>query len=191
MAEPSSAPSRARVIVRTAQHHDIPELAHIDVRAWRAAYSSIFPEGAVTGLSAPRRMFKWARVLSRRRDSELVLVAEIDGRIVGFCQAGADRDDPEAAGEIYTLYVDPDAWGRGVGSALIEIALTWLAPRYERAILWVVRENEPARRFYEACGFEWDEDSFRIFPFFDFFAQCVRYSTNLNAHLSYDWQRMY
>jgi hypothetical protein len=71
------------------------------------------------------------------------------------------------------------------------MALTWLGPRYQRAVLWVVRENLQARRFYEARGFGWDEDSFRVLPFFDYFAQCVRYSTSLDGYPSYDWQEMF
>jgi RimJ/RimL family protein N-acetyltransferase len=26
---------------------------------------------------------------------------------------------------------------------------------YGRAVLWVLRDNPPARRFYEKCGWEW------------------------------------
>ncbi len=188
MASTPNFTAEARIIVRTAQRADIDELAQVDVRAWRAAYADIFPPHTLDGLSVRRALIKWSWVVARRRARDLVLVAEVDGRIAGFCQAGPARDDSATVAEIYTIYVDPHAWRRGVGSALMEVALSWLAPRYERAVLWVVRENAPARRFYEAHGFEWVQDSFRVFPFVDYFAQCVRYETGLNAHLSFDWQ---
>lgn len=50
---------------------------------------------------------------------------------------------------IEQLYVLPAAQGRGVGSALLEMAKTGS----ERLQLWTFRRNAPARRFYEARGF--------------------------------------
>jgi GNAT superfamily N-acetyltransferase len=50
-----------------------------------------------------------------------VLVAEQDGRVVGFAVAGAAKD-PQGAGELYAINVDPDHWGTGAGRALLVAA---------------------------------------------------------------------
>jgi len=50
------------------------------------------------------------------------------------------------------LYVLPEAHGRGVGSRLLEEGLARF-PFAGGCVLRVVRENEGARRFYEAQGF--------------------------------------
>ena len=166
-----------------------PDVAAAERRV-AAAFQNV-QASELAKLSVEQRQGSWERVIARSFGSQLALVAERDDEIVGFCQVGPDRARPRMEAEIYTLYVDPDHWGGGVGSALFEVALPWLAPSYDNANLWVVRENSRARRFYEARGFRWDEYSFKAFPFFNYLAQCVRYKTDLRAHRRYDWRRMY
>jgi putative acetyltransferase len=47
------------------------------------------------------------------------------------------------------LYVPPNAQGRGIGTALLDIAKSAFSPLQ----LWTFQRNEQARRFYEARGF--------------------------------------
>ena len=70
------------------------------------------------------------------------LVAEVDGRAVGFiatCGAYVDQ-----------LFIDPDHQRRGIGTALLTAALERVPPA---AALTVFKDNRPARRFYERHGF--------------------------------------
>jgi len=53
-------------------------------------------------------------------------------------------------GWIDQLYVLPDAQGRGVGTELLGIA----KGAFGQLQLWTFQRNAPARRFYEARGFE-------------------------------------
>jgi ribosomal protein S18 acetylase RimI-like enzyme len=58
------------------------------------------------------------------------------------------------------LHVDPGRWGRGLGRALITEARARLASRgFQEACLWVLADNERARRFYEIDG--WSPDGAR------------------------------
>ena len=58
-------------------------------------------------------------------------------------------------GEIVSLYVLPERAGRGIGSKLLDVALDALAAEgFERAYLWVLADNVPARAFYECRGFQ-------------------------------------
>ena len=70
-----------------------------------------------------------------------VWVWEEDGRILGFAALHGDQ--------VPALYVEPDARGRGIGSALFE-HLTERRPDGFR--FWVFQRNERARRFYERHG---------------------------------------
>ena len=55
--------------------------------------------------------------------------------------------------ELTGLYVDPHAWGRGIGSRLYEAFETkWLATNSATAVLEVWSENDRAIRFYTARG---------------------------------------
>ena len=57
--------------------------------------------------------------------------------------------------ELFSLWVAPEARGRGVGETLIAECLGWAAAHRPRAAmrLAVVETNAPARRLYERCGF--------------------------------------
>lgn len=60
-------------------------------------------------------------------------------------------------GEIATFYTHPDERGKGYGSLLMAEALRRLkADGFENAFVFVLRENEKARRFYTRHGFAWD-----------------------------------
>jgi ribosomal protein S18 acetylase RimI-like enzyme len=69
-------------------------------------------------------------------------------------------------GEIASFYTHPAERSRGYGGILIEEALRRLKGEgYQNAFVFVLRENEKARRFYAAHGFSWDGTSTDIlFP---------------------------
>ena len=76
-----------------------------------------------------------------------VVVAEIDGRIAGF----AVILDDEGTAELDGLFVEPELWRRGIGSALVEEAIH--GARDRGLSLMTVVANPGAREFYERCGF--------------------------------------
>jgi GNAT superfamily N-acetyltransferase len=71
-----------------------------------------------------------------------VLVAELDGRLVGFAAL--------VGGELDGLFVEPDLWRRGIGAALLNEA-THEARR--KGLALTVIANPSARDFYKRCGF--------------------------------------
>jgi mycothiol synthase len=83
------------------------------------------------------------------------LLHERDGRLAAFCWTKVHRDVDPPLGEIYTIAVDPDFHGSGLGRAITVAALDWL--HHERGIsigmLYVDSANEPAVRLYERLGF--------------------------------------
>ena len=72
--------------------------------------------------------------------------------IVGFVGVGPSRD-PDAEGELYTIYVHPDRWQGGIGRELIRAGEARLRELgYGRVVLWVLEGNLRAQRFYELAG---------------------------------------
>jgi len=71
-----------------------------------------------------------------------VIVAEIDGEVVGFAAA--------VGGELDGLFVEPDLWGGGIGRVLVDAATH---EARNRGLALKVIANPRARRFYENCGF--------------------------------------
>jgi GNAT superfamily N-acetyltransferase len=80
-----------------------------------------------------------------------VWVAEVDGRVAGYCtceRAG------ERAGRIGLFAVDDRARRRGVGAALVAQAVGWCAGEgLETATVATQAHNVGAQRLYQACGF--------------------------------------
>lgn len=71
--------------------------------------------------------------------------------------------DLAAWGELVSLYAHPDHWGKGHGSVVMEEVLRRLhAAGYPGCFLYVLRENDRARRFYEKHGFAWDGHSLEV-----------------------------
>jgi GNAT superfamily N-acetyltransferase len=135
-------------VVREAGSRDIEAIARVQTRAWQQAYAHVFAEDDLAGISLDRRKDATREALS----SAVSLVAERDGEVLGFAFAGPSRDTENAA-ELYSIYVDPDAWGTGLGRELIlEVERQLRDQGFEQAELWVLEDNPRGRRFYEAAG---------------------------------------
>lgn len=81
------------------------------------------------------------------REQPANLVAADEGGVVAFVAWDVET------GEITRLYTHPRAWGRGVGSQLLDRALAGLrAEGQSQAWLFTEERNERGRRFYEQRG---------------------------------------
>lgn len=89
---------------------------------------------------------KWRARFEAEGQSHRLLVARADsGSMAGFAYVGD--------GWLYAIHVHPDWIGRGVGLALMTAARETLRGLgFERVALWVLEDNERARRFYERDG---------------------------------------
>lgn len=128
------------------------EITRLHRRAAQTGFAHIFPP------EAPPPPFeddlaRWQYWLGPDREQgRQPYTVEADGRIVGVVLAGPDPDDP-TLGHLARLYVDPDRWGAGIGTALHDVAIADLvARRFPTATLWVLEDNLRARRWYERLG---------------------------------------
>jgi GNAT superfamily N-acetyltransferase len=148
--------SVVEMTVRKATASDAREVAKLHVRAWQAAYRGLVPDELVEGPSVTDRERDWQTVLRAPADRALTLVAvDGEGRLQGFCTVATPGD--HASAEIALTYVEPQSWRTGIGSALLEAALSELRERGRRDVtLWVFARNDRARAFYAKFGFEPD-----------------------------------
>jgi GNAT superfamily N-acetyltransferase len=130
------------------------------VRSWRDAYRSQLPREYLDSLSVPAREESWRRrIASAPADERPFWIAAVRDRIVGFINTGPSRDDDAQSGtaEIYSIYVDPDCWDKGIGTRLLQRAVHDLRRHgYELAALWCLGANSRARGFYERAGWKAD-----------------------------------
>ena len=88
--------------------------------------------------------------------------ARVD-RSAGDTVCSFSSPDLAAWGELVSLYVHPDRWGQGYGSLVMEEALRRMkAAGYPGCFLYVLQENDRARRFYEKHDFVWDGHSVEV-----------------------------
>jgi GNAT superfamily N-acetyltransferase len=134
----------------------------VRARSWQVAYAHAFPAEELERQrnSAGEWVGWWETRLAMPPPREHTFVAEDAGAVVGFAHVGQARDEAaEELGELYAIYVLPEAWGGGVGRVLMAEALDRLrGDGFAEAILWVLEDNPRTRRFYELAGWSADGD---------------------------------
>lgn len=105
-------------------------------------------------------------LLLYRENTPVACLNYCPARTQNFNTGGAfPNSGYEGWGEIASFYTHPSERGKGYGGLLFEEALRRLkAAGHEHAFVFVLRENEGARRFYSAHGFAWDGTDIKI-PF--------------------------
>jgi GNAT superfamily N-acetyltransferase len=166
------------VQVRRGRAEDAEAIARVQERGWQAAYRHVFPPERLDR-GGFIHVNRWRTRLETPPAGWATFVAVADGAVVGFASVGPSRD-VAGLGELYAIYVDPDAWGTGAGRALIEHAEAHLAVEYEQAALWVLEDNPRARRFYELAGWRPDGAS-KAGEWFDVTTTEVRYRKPLRS----------
>jgi GNAT superfamily N-acetyltransferase len=126
----------------------------VHTRSWQSAYEHVFGAERLAAIDVSRRQAGWERALANpERDA---FVFEDGGAVVAFVGSFPSRD-PDAEGELGEIYALPEAWGKGIGHALMAACLVALRERgYADAILWVLADNPRARAFYEREGWTLD-----------------------------------
>ncbi|HEY4025401.1 MAG TPA: GNAT family N-acetyltransferase [Candidatus Dormibacteraeota bacterium] len=143
-------PSRPRLAVTA----DAGAIAHVHVESWRATYRGMLPDRILAEMDPGEHERRWARTLQDPYRRSVVLVAEEEGRVVGFASCGRERDgEQDYEGELYAIYLLRETQGRGHGRALVEASAAALEIRgITSMVVWVLRDNTGARAFYERLG---------------------------------------
>lgn len=156
--------------VRPAGPDDAPAIEAIARAAWWEAYPAVLDTEVIDETLDAVYDPAFIREAMGDHDDLLYLVAEADdgevsaanrtssdvpsdgGTPLGFASAQQTWADEV---EIHTLYVDPDHWGEGVGSALLaNVTESAEAAGVDRLRVGVLSGNHVGRAFFESNGFE-------------------------------------
>jgi GNAT superfamily N-acetyltransferase len=163
------------VRVRQPEPGDASAVARAHIRAWKVGYRDLLPSEFLAGLNEAAGAARWEQRLSETTTgngepgveflvAEWRVNADQPFDLAGIATIGPVRPSPRetfsstgtggtADGELWMINVRPDAWSCGVGTALLTSAVDRLVERGSTSlVLWVLRDNERARRFYEANG---------------------------------------
>ncbi|MBV8977292.1 MAG: GNAT family N-acetyltransferase [Alphaproteobacteria bacterium] len=136
--------------IRNATPTDAGEIARVYIESWHDTYPGVLSKALLSSMKLGSQTGRWRAAICQ---GEIVLVAEIGGRVAGMLSAGPSRDRTLGFdGEVYTLYVDPAHYGEGAGRNLLAAAFSQLRKRGCRScLIWAHAQNH-ARFFYERMG---------------------------------------
>jgi ribosomal protein S18 acetylase RimI-like enzyme len=138
--------------LRAAGPEDAEGVAALHAESWRRHYRGAFSDAFLDGDVLADRREVWSARLADPEGTETVL-AETGGALVGFVHVMFGHDERWGS-LVDNLHV---AYGRqrgGIGAMLLARAGETVAERApgEAVHLWVLEQNDRARRFYKAMG---------------------------------------
>ena len=140
-------------VVRLATVADGNRIGEIHVQAWHEAYAGLLPAARLAEFGVRQRATMWQGAIAKGT-TRGVFVVEDRGRLTGFGACAHQRTPALAAmgfsGEVTALYILRAGQRRGAGRLLMRAMARRLIAEGERGMaLWVLRDNPPARHFYE------------------------------------------
>jgi ribosomal protein S18 acetylase RimI-like enzyme len=165
-------------LVRLADIDDAGAIAAVHVASWRTTYRGLLPDEFLASLDNAGYAERWRRILED--DSSRVYVAGDGREIVGFASGGRERAGEDGyRGELYAIYVVEDAQRTGHGRRLVQAVAGGIRELgFDDMIVWVLRDNAGARRFYERLGGTYVR------------AQPITIGSTLLQEVSYGWRSL-
>ena len=135
-------------MIRYYEEKDIEQVEKIITEDWKIAYKGIIDDEYLKNLDYKDKE-KSIREKYQKRKS---IVLE-EGIVKGYSRFGENRDEEKDLGELYALYVEADERGKKIGEKLLRKTASILKERgYKEMVIWCLKENKKARKFYEKMG---------------------------------------
>ncbi len=153
------------IVVRAPRLGDVDRLAVVNVETWQHAYAGIIVKQHLDAMELDEYRDRWRSNITDGADGRTLLVAEVQADVTAYAIGGPYRPQDEtdktpetaALAEVYALYAHPTMQGRGAGRAVHDELLVHLTRQgYADAALWVLRDNELGRAWYERQGWRVD-----------------------------------
>ena len=140
---------------RPASEHDIEPIAAIHADSWRRNYRGAYSDAFLDGDVVHDRRAVWTERLKQPNPLHDTVVAERQGKIVGFVHTILDHD-PVWGALLDNLHVAQQVKRRGVGTQLMARSAAAVMARGTRKSLYlmVLEGNASAQAFYRARGGE-------------------------------------
>ena len=140
-------------VIFPAGPEDAEALARVHVDAWRETYRGLLPDSFLDRMSVPVHTLRFAKSVLTPGEHEITLAVADRQGLVGYAAGGPSRHRRAGEAEVTTLYVLAAHQGHGLGRRLICGAARVFAAQGARSLMIsVLRDNAPARAFYEHLG---------------------------------------
>ncbi|HCK33092.1 MAG: GNAT family N-acetyltransferase [Micavibrio sp.] len=139
---------------RQAGHEDAQGIAAVHVRSWQIAYKGLINQDYLDSLDIEARAVSWQESLSNPNNPCITLIALENNKVVGFLTIGPSRNDVFTDDvELYAIYIDPDYFGKGLGSGLFKKCHARILKHGTSGMFVnVLTDNLRGRDFYERMG---------------------------------------
>lgn len=142
---------QGQIVIRKATEADVRQIAEILVEDWKRAYRGIMDSAFLDAMSVEQR---YPIEVQRYRK---YTVAANGQEILGYAWNEMMAEE-SADCEIVALYVRYDRRKSGIGTMLFQNAMdSFRAAGKKTMIVWCLKENHEARRFYERMGGKEDQ----------------------------------
>lgn len=138
-------------IIRKNELKDQEQMAHIKVDGWRNTYDKIIASRYLKSLNYKQQTQRYIASFEEYKD--LVLVAVRDNEVLGYSCFDLVDKSGNFDSELVSLYVKPSEKGKGIGTNLLkETAKELLLHGKNNMLIWCLKENKDAVKFYEKLG---------------------------------------
>ena len=135
---------------------EMDEKGYVHWKSWHETYAGLMPDDYLENVTL-EKCVKMAHKLPQN-----TLLLKIDHKTVGF-SCMSKSVDAKAANEIIAIYLLKEYHGKGLGYELLNHTVSLLNDN-NPVVLWVLKGNERAIRFYKRVGFEFTGNE-KSYPF--------------------------
>ncbi|MDO1446536.1 GNAT family N-acetyltransferase [Rhodocytophaga aerolata] len=141
------------IYFRKATTQDAENIAALHALSWQLHYRGILLDEFLDNHVQQNRLELWQSRLEQPKETQHVVLAEAEGKAIGFVCVYAHAD-PVWGALVDNLHVLFPQKGQGIGTQLIQQAAKWVYSTYGDSglYLWVYTQNTQARGFYEKIG---------------------------------------
>ena len=138
---------------RTATLDDLADIAKLFHACWHISYADLLSPEVRTEMNLTEAANLWRPSLVDPKDKETV-IGVLDSAVVSVFRIGSEKENP-ANGHLFSLYVDPEVAGKGLGKKSLSEAEYRLRNKgFNSMSLWVFEKNAVARGLYQSFGFQ-------------------------------------
>lgn len=139
--------------LRIASRSDVHTIATIHAMSWRHNYQGSLSAAYLADIAPKDRADIWHNRLSEPKANQYVLLAEMEGEIMGFACAYLN-ENPTWGTYLDNLHVRRDVQSKGIGKALLlgVVAASYRQDAESGMCLIVNQTNEKAQSFYQSLG---------------------------------------
>lgn len=135
---------------------EMDEKGYVHWKSWHETYEGLMPKDYLKNVTLEKCVqmaHKW---------SQNTFLIKVDKKTVGFSCFGKSKDT-ENANEILAIYLLKEYQGKKLGYKLLRRTVSSFVDG-EKTVLWVLKDNDKAIRFYQKFGFAFNGNE-KVLPF--------------------------